>query len=127
VERYWCPRGRLRGRRRFTRGGGALRGRCWNLLKNFLVGGLEFGDLAHHLILTGGQLIDTFSHVGKVPLDGLSHRGNIRLYLLYLLRVEAVTCHSQRHSTYKPVSSFRQPLECCGLLGCHWPIGAQRV
>jgi hypothetical protein len=88
VERYWCPRGRLRGRRRFTRGGGALRGRCWNLLKNFLVGGLEFGDLAHHLILTGGQLIDTFSHVGKVPLDGLSHRGNIRLYLLYLLRVE---------------------------------------
>ena len=119
MERYWCPRGRLPGRRRFTRGGGALRGRRWNLLKNFLIGGLEFGDLAHHFILTGGQLFDAFSHVGKVPLDGLSHRGNIRLYLLYLLRVGLKSLYL--------VSSFHQLLECCGLLGCHWPISAQCV
>jgi hypothetical protein len=35
--------------------------------------------------LTGGKLLDGCSHVGQVPLDGFSHRGDGRLYLLYLL------------------------------------------
>jgi hypothetical protein len=32
--------------------------------------------------LTGCELLDGFSHVGKPPLDSLSHRGDMRLYLL---------------------------------------------
>jgi hypothetical protein len=39
--------------------------------------------------LTVGELLEGYSHVGKMLLDGLSHRGgDIGLYLLYLLRVE---------------------------------------
>jgi hypothetical protein len=60
----------------------ALRRRRWDFLKNFHLGGLWL-NLARHLVLTGGKLLDGCSHVGKMPLDGLSHRGNIRLYLLY--------------------------------------------
>jgi hypothetical protein len=64
-----------------------LRGRRWDFPKNFLVSGLQFVDLAHYLVLTSGEPLHGFSHVGKMPLDGLSHRGDIRLYLLHLLRV----------------------------------------
>jgi hypothetical protein len=32
--------------------------------------------------LTGCKLLDGFSHVGKLPLDSLSHPGDMRLYLL---------------------------------------------
>ncbi len=39
-------------------------------------------DLAHHLVLTGGELLDGFLHVGKLPLDSLLHRGDMRLYPL---------------------------------------------
>jgi hypothetical protein len=88
VRWYWCPRRRPRYRRGLAHGGGgALRGRRWDFLKDFLVSGLQLGDLAHHLFLTGGELLDGFSHVGKMALDGLSHRGNIRLYLLYMPQV----------------------------------------
>jgi hypothetical protein len=32
--------------------------------------------------LTGGKLLDACPYVGKLPLDGLSHRDDISLYLL---------------------------------------------
>ena len=38
-RRYW---------RGLARGGGAPRGRHWNLRKDLLIRGLQFGDLAHH-------------------------------------------------------------------------------
>lgn len=78
-----------------------MRGRHWNLRKDFLIGGLQFGDLAHHLVLTGGELLDAFSHVGKLPLDGLSHRGDTRFYLLYLRQI------GRRRS-----GRFRSALDC---------------
>jgi len=39
-------------------------------------------NFARNLILTGGELLDGFSHVGKQPLDSLLHRGDMRLYPL---------------------------------------------
>jgi hypothetical protein len=83
--RCWCPRPRYR--RGLARRDGALHGRRWDLLKDFRVGGLQLGYLAHHLVLTGGELLDGFSNVGKLPLDGLSQRGDIRRYLLSLLQI----------------------------------------
>ena len=70
------------------RGGPRFGGGVGIFSGNFHVGGLWLLDLACHLVLTGSKLLDGCSHVGKMPLDGLSHRGDIRLYLLYLLRVE---------------------------------------
>jgi len=51
--------------------------RRWDLLKDFLVGSLQPGDLARHLVLTGGKLV-----------HGLPQRGETQRYLLHLLRVE---------------------------------------
>ena len=63
-------------------GAGRRGGGTGILRKDLLIRGLQFGDLAHHLVLTGCELLDGFSHAGKLPLDGLSHRGDLRLYLL---------------------------------------------
>ncbi len=80
---YWCPRRWSRFRSGLVRrGGGSLRGWRWDFPKDFLVSGLQLRYLMHRLVLTGGELLDGFAHVGKLPLDGLSHRGDIRLYLL---------------------------------------------
>jgi hypothetical protein len=49
-----------------------VRGGQWDFLKDLLVSGLQLRDLARHLFLTGGELLDGFPHVGKRPLDGLS-------------------------------------------------------
>src|SRR5437764_7874254 len=86
-----CRRAR-RGRGRYWRGfacggGGAFRGRRCDLRKGFLLGSLQFGDLTRHLVLTRGDLLDGCSRLGKMPLDGLSHCDDIRLYLLHLARV----------------------------------------
>ena len=89
MQWYWCPRRRPRHRRGLARGGGgAVRGRRRDFLKDLLVSGLQLRDLARDPSLTGGDLLDGFPHVGKISLYALSHRGDIRLYLLYLLRAE---------------------------------------
>jgi hypothetical protein len=58
--------------------------RRWDLLKDFLAGGLQPGDgglqpsdLVRHLVLTG-----------RDPIDGLPQRGEIRCYLMHLLRID---------------------------------------
>ena len=95
----WCAR--RRDWRGLARGGEARRWRRWNFCKDFLIGGLQFGDLAHHLVLTGGKLLDACPYVGKLPLDGLSHRDDTRFYLLYLVQI------GRRRS-----GRFRSALDC---------------
>jgi hypothetical protein len=43
---------------------------------------LQLSDLARHVILTGGELLDGYPHVAKLPLDSLLQRGDMLLYLL---------------------------------------------
>jgi len=52
------------------------RGR-WDLLKDFLVGGLKPTDLVRHLVLTGGELLDGLSNTRELLLHHLSHCGDI--------------------------------------------------
>jgi len=56
--------------------------RHWDFRKDLLVGGPQFGDLAHYLILTGCELLDCYSHTAKLLFDSLLQRGDMCLYLL---------------------------------------------
>jgi hypothetical protein len=72
---------RRRGRHWLARRWGPW-GRRWNFCKDRLVGGLYFGDLAHYLVLTGGELLDGYSHFTNLSLDNLLQRGDTHIYLL---------------------------------------------
>jgi len=48
-----------------------LRRRRWDFPKNFLVSSLQLVDLAHYLVLTGGEPLDGFSAVFSGPASGL--------------------------------------------------------
>ncbi len=75
-----------------------MRRRRVDILKNFLVGGLQPGYHARHVVLTGGML------------DDLPQRGEIERYLMQLLTVEGGGDRRFR----------REQLWCSLRNGCRW-------